>query len=267
MLLFVLLLGSSFSSFVSAEYADLLIPSVIDVDKNEKISTEELYVWYRKLHAAFDEEDFPETFAEVDENTDGFISLSEAQEFTNETFKSSDLELVEKIKIRYSTQIFIHCDRDKDGYLDQDEYEEYLFSSRHPSISSVIADKVLLKYDVNNDTVLEYCEIHNCNGQEMEGLKSKAAEFVLKFDGDGDFVLNKTELLRWVYFDGNLEDDIVYDVKYVYEVTGFTEGNEIPVDIIAEVMDEIDIRLVEPENEEVVYEDVDTEGYFHRDEL
>jgi len=207
-----------------------------DIDSNGdgNVSHQELYHWFRDLRAFHEDEDVNEYFEHADFDGNGDISIDEALGFTEEHDRCEDPKLREKRRLLHSDNMFMLCDEDKNSLLDIEEFGVYLNSFNEPFMRPKMVELALNKYDTNKDQFLNYCEINPCENDKEPNMLD--IDFVVYFDTDGDKKLNSSEILNWVYYNADMEDEITDQMENTYIDIGYEVGSTVPTKLIKQYL-------------------------------
>ncbi|XP_059477375.1 reticulocalbin-2 isoform X2 [Neocloeon triangulifer] len=173
----------------------------MDRNKDGQIERKELHSWILRSFRMLSEEEAQERFEDIDENKDGKVSWEEHLEDTYGGTIVDDLKQHEpNVKmLKDDKELFDTADKNKDGYLDKNEFPLFSSPEEHPEMHDIILNHTLEDKDTDKDGFVTFQEFVGEKGShDKEWLLSEKEKFDSEFDKNKDGRLDKAELLSWV---------------------------------------------------------------------
>ncbi|XP_048587139.1 calumenin-A [Nematostella vectensis] len=185
----------------SKQKLKIIVETKIDVNKDGKVSLQELEVWIDKQRKAFMYEAVEENIKKEDKDGDGKISWEEYKVVYFGEFNSSNLPNDHNLRkqIRKAQHKFNLADEDKDGKMDEEEYVNFQHPEESKHMEELAVDEVLEDVDQDGDRLITVEEFLGQYGDEVPGWVEKEREdFAKQFDKNKDGKLDREEVRAWV---------------------------------------------------------------------
>ncbi|CAB3363717.1 Hypothetical predicted protein [Cloeon dipterum] len=174
----------------------------MDRNKDGQIERKELHSWILRSFRLLSEEEAEEKFEDVDENRDGKVTWEEHLEDAYGGTVVEDIQMHEpNVKmLQDDRELFNAADKNKDGYLNKQEFSLFSSPEEHPEMHDIILNHTLSEKDTNRDGHLTFQEFigERASNQDKEWLISEKEKFDSEYDKNKDGRLDKAELLAWV---------------------------------------------------------------------
>ncbi|XP_031557594.1 reticulocalbin-2-like [Actinia tenebrosa] len=170
----------------------------MDKDMNGTIDEEELLSWIERNHVAYIIRRSREFFEDTDENNDGFVMFDEYERihYQNDrapkNYKNTTLYRHEKRRFRFA-------DQDNSGSLTLKEFIYFLHPDEGKHMLECIVEETIDNIDRDNDGLISVKDyigegILDMNGEQFV----EAVKAFKELDKNGDGVLNKEEVTKWI---------------------------------------------------------------------
>lgn len=172
--------------------------SLIDVNKDGKMSMQELMDFCHKTRAAYSGKDVVTVFEEMDSNKDGKLSFDEIQ--TSESVESNDEAEKKEIEANHAREKakFEAADLDRDGLLSSQEAAGLFYPELNEEVLKLIAEHSIDSKDTDKDGGLSPSEFWEGDLSSEDGsVQEEEMKEFKSLDADGDGKLSVQELMAW----------------------------------------------------------------------
>lgn len=180
----------------------------MDVNKDDKISREELKHWVEKMHHRELKKDIERVWNEHHLPNHEYLSWETYKDTLvgeDGEYEGDDLDQ-QKILLARDKRRWDAADLDNDGKLSQQEASSYLHPEYDPNMRSILIQETLEEMDKNNDGFIDVHEFvqdlwtpSEAEPTEPEWVVSSRTEFLERHDKNKDGKLDKSEIEAWLF--------------------------------------------------------------------
>ncbi|KAG7497389.1 hypothetical protein JOB18_036698 [Solea senegalensis] len=182
-----------------------IILEKIDVNSDDVISEEELKLWLKSNQKKLISGKVDERWSEFDSNKDGLISWSEYKKATYGYLVSPQDEEDHKHMIFRDERRFRMADRNRDSVADKEEFTAFLYAEDYEHMRDVVVQEMMEDIDRNKDGFIDVDEylgdISSEMGREEEPdwLVADRKLFVEVRDQNKDGKMDLEETKQWIF--------------------------------------------------------------------
>lgn len=186
----------------SKERLGKIVEDKIDTNKDGKVSAEELRHWIQLVSRRYLVEDGSKQWSEHN-IVDNKLSW---EEYSKKAFADSSEDTPEELQKRKGRdeRRFKKADKDSDGFLNKDEFIDFLHPEEAVHMRDIVVDETLDDIDKNKDGFVDIDEYISDMWMPSEGEKepewvtTEREQFKTQRDKDHDGRLNRDEVRDWI---------------------------------------------------------------------
>ncbi|XP_003740997.1 reticulocalbin-2 [Galendromus occidentalis] len=209
-----------------------VIANLMDTNHDGSVDRNELQKWILNSFASLTLEEASERFEDTDRDGNRLVSWDEhsSESFGDGTrqFKTTEEKLDHQSLVDEERELFDLADKDKDGFLNKEEYARLSQPHEYPEMQKVIVLQALKRKDADKDGKLSMEEFLADEKLSKENLLDERERFRHELDKNKDSYLDYDEFFHWVIPDNNQIADS--EVEHLMERADDNHDGRLSID-------------------------------------